>query len=373
MAKPRRRHPDIDSAMASPQGRDFIELCVSVVGQEVVAYAPLEGYADGTHLYVWPGPTGLGLLVERPRREDGEEWVREFGFLTERPEDGVSVVIELVSHRWDPRLAAKATGKEDALKASPKKRRAITQERSAESGRSRDRLTLRVLPLAQSPKTVAGVERSTIDKALGKHELVLGTPTEAVESSPPDTGETAGQNNGRALPAPATAPRPSKDRRRPAGDIYLGPAFPVPEPIHTPSTTYLGKEHTAGPKATQYLTFLQQEGFRAGFDEEGDVWFEFDGGHYYLLSEEDDPAYFRLLFPNFWPIADESGRQLAHEVVSRVNQEIKGVKLVVTDDQVTAELELFLVPLDSFTRVFPRCLVAVRSAVERFREIVTPE
>ena len=56
-----------------------------------------------------------------------------------------------------------------------------------------------------------------------------------------------------------------------------------------------------------------------------------------------------------------------------MNQEVKGVKLIVGDDQVSAELELFLEPLDTFTRVFPRCLVAVRSAVVRFREIVSPE
>jgi hypothetical protein len=343
----------------------------------------------------------LGLLVERARREEGEDWVYEVAYLTERPDDGVVVQAELRAHRWDATLCAQVTGDDAVLALPARRRRTLVAGRAAARGRRRDTLTLRVLPLEEAPGTVAGVARPAIDQTLAKHGLRLGASPEAEPLTPepgPAGAKEAGETGQTGAPAEAAGPTtsvPTKEssqrvtpteeeagagaaappggRPRSLSDIYLGPAFPVPETIHTSSLTYLGKERAAGPKASRYLSFLEQEGFRAGFDDDGDVWFQFDGGNYYLLSEEDDPPYFRLLYPNFWPIADDGMRRLAHEAVSQVNQEVKGVKLVVTGDQVSAELELFLEPLDIFTRVFPRCLVAVRAAVERFRELMSPE
>lgn len=360
MARPRRQHPRLGIALESPQARDFLELCLSVVGQTELEYEALESFKDGTHLFAFPGESGLGLLVERRERDEGEERIHQLGFLAAPAGEDVLVQIELVAHRWDPKLSATVTGDESVKNASRAKRRAITAERAARSGRLKDVLTMQVLPIAAAPPTVAGFERATVDQALAKHQRTLG---ETVEPS--------------AQPSsPASSPvraRPPDGGGWPSGDIYLGPGFPAPEPIHTPASAYLGKERMVGQKAYRYLAFLEQEGFRAGFDDDGDVWFEFEGGHYYLVSEEDDAAYFRLLFPSFWPVTDEGTRRVACEAISRVNREVKGVKLLIAGDQVDAELELFLEPFDSFTRVFPRCLVAVRAAVERFWELVTPQ
>ncbi len=366
MAKPRRKHPRLSIALESPQARDFFELCLSVVGQTELEYEALESFKDGTHLFAFPGESGLGLLVERRERDEGEERIHELGFLAAPAGEDVLVQIELVAHRWDARLSAAVTGDDSVAKVSRAKQRVITAERAARSGRLHDVLTMRVLPIAAAPPTVAGVDRAAVDQALAKHQRTLGETVEP--SARPSSGAQT------ASPAMSGSPaRPQNGGGWPTGDIYLGPGFPAPEPIHTPASAYLGKERAVGQKAHRYLAFLEQEGFTTGVDEDGDVWFEFEGGHYYLISEEDDASYFRLLFPSFWPVTDEGSRRLACEAITRVNREVKGAKLVIAGDQVDAELELFLEPLDSFTRVFPRCLVAVQSAVERFWELVTPE
>ena len=56
MAKPRRKHPSLDMASTSPQGRDFLELCASVLGQTEFAYDAIESWKDGTHVFAFPGP-----------------------------------------------------------------------------------------------------------------------------------------------------------------------------------------------------------------------------------------------------------------------------------------------------------------------------
>ena len=44
-------------------------------------------------------------------------------------------------------------------------------------------------------------------------------------------------------------------------------------------------------------------------DSSGDVAFKVEGRSYYIAIDEDDLAYFRIVYPSFWEIKDEGIRR----------------------------------------------------------------
>ncbi|MCL6595365.1 MAG: hypothetical protein K6V73_04045, partial [Firmicutes bacterium] len=61
---------------------------------------------------------------------------------------------------------------------------------------------------------------------------------------------------------------------------------------------------TRAQRAQGYLEFLAEEGYRPRLDADGDVVFKVEGGAYYILLDEDE-EFFRLIYPNFWPLETE--------------------------------------------------------------------
>ena len=119
-------------------------------------------------------------------------------------------------------------------------------------------------------------------------------------------------------------------------------------------------------KADLYLEYLREEGYRPELDADGDVKFKHEGRTYYLLVEEEDRPYFRLIAPYFWSIESEEERERALRVMANVNADLKVVKIYPTREDTTASVELFLVPIESFRAVFPRCMSLLANAVSRF-------
>lgn len=122
--------------------------------------------------------------------------------------------------------------------------------------------------------------------------------------------------------------------------------------------------------AETYLEFLAGEGFAAELDEAGDVGFEIDGKAYFIMVDDDDPSYFRLLFPNFWSIDSESEHQRAMLAAAEVTAEIKVAKVYVLGDDTQAAAEMFLATPGDARPVFDRALRALQGAVRRFCEIM---
>jgi hypothetical protein len=94
--------------------------------------------------------------------------------------------------------------------------------------------------------------------------------------------------------------------------------------------------------ADTYREFLAGEGFEAELDEAGDVAFRIEGRAYFLMIDDDDPGYFRLLFPNFWSIDSEAEHQRAMLAAAEVTAEIKVAKVYVLGDDTQASAEMFL-------------------------------
>jgi hypothetical protein len=122
--------------------------------------------------------------------------------------------------------------------------------------------------------------------------------------------------------------------------------------------------------AAIYVEFLESEGFRPILDDAGDVMFKCEGREYWLMVDDDDPDYFRLLFPNFWSIDGATEHQRALLAAAEVTAEIKVAKVYVLGDDTQAAAEMFLSDPADLRRVFDRALQALRGAVRRFCELM---
>ena len=122
--------------------------------------------------------------------------------------------------------------------------------------------------------------------------------------------------------------------------------------------------------ADRYMDFLTAEGYRPSVDDDGDVLFKHEGGHYYISVAEEDELFFQLVYPRFWSIEDEDERQRVLSSANEINLRFKVVKIYTRDGDTTATLECFMSSLDDFKAYFERCMRAVQRAVSEFREMM---
>ena len=122
--------------------------------------------------------------------------------------------------------------------------------------------------------------------------------------------------------------------------------------------------------AALYVAFLEAEGLGPEIDDAGDVMFRCEGANYWLMVDEDDPGYFRLLFPNFWSIDSPQEHQRALLAAAEVTAEIKVAKVYVMGDDTQAAAEMFLAEPADLHSVFVRALRALQGAVLRFSQIM---
>lgn len=126
----------------------------------------------------------------------------------------------------------------------------------------------------------------------------------------------------------------------------------------------------ARERTSLYVTYLTEEGYTPQVDSDGHIVFEFDGGTYYISVYADDPEYFRLIYPNFWPINSPVERARAYIAADRVNRECKLVKVYLESQgkQVSAEIEEFFDHSDRLRLMFRRALQSLRYGVQQFAD-----
>jgi hypothetical protein len=118
-----------------------------------------------------------------------------------------------------------------------------------------------------------------------------------------------------------------------------------------------------------HVEFLAEQGFRPKVDDEGDIHFRFEGRHHFIMETQDE-HYFHLLFPNFFPLADERAVEEAAVAASAASRATKVAKVYLNPahDNVSASVELLLAePADVHVH-FMRCLDIVGAATGKFLE-----
>jgi hypothetical protein len=114
--------------------------------------------------------------------------------------------------------------------------------------------------------------------------------------------------------------------------------------------------------------YLSNEGFNPIATDEGDLLFQCAEDCYYIILEEDDPDYYRLCYPNFWPIGNDAERAQVLRAAVAATAQTKVAKVYAVQDAVWASIELFLGSADQLNLVLKRSLSALQAAVRNFHQ-----
>ncbi|HOU24784.1 MAG TPA: hypothetical protein PLN42_11125 [Anaerolineae bacterium] len=125
-------------------------------------------------------------------------------------------------------------------------------------------------------------------------------------------------------------------------------------------------------RAQMYVSYLREEGYAPEVDKDGDVMFKFEGGIYYVLIDEEDEVYFRIVYPGFWPIRSEAERDRVIKAAMAATASTKVAKVFPVGDDVWADSELLCEPPEAFKQVMWRCIRSIRAAVAKFLEGMKP-
>ncbi|MGE0143358.1 MAG: hypothetical protein AB7I19_05535 [Planctomycetota bacterium] len=118
-------------------------------------------------------------------------------------------------------------------------------------------------------------------------------------------------------------------------------------------------------KLDQIRDFLAKQGFRPQVRDDY-VLFKYEGGTFLLPFDEEDPNFFRIVYPNFFPFASAGERQRVLETAAVVTGMVKGVKVFPGVNDTIASIELLLPDEATFQQFFPRALLSLQEAVRRF-------
>jgi hypothetical protein len=165
--------------------------------------------------------------------------------------------------------------------------------------------------------------------------------------------------------------RKMMDDGSPLARRTLGDEAPIRRPLAGVNNNGLAASGYANASlAAFYQNFLAEEGYRASIDNDGDVAFKAEGRNYYISVDEDDPQYFRLIYPRFWEIESEDERERAIKACLETTKGVKVAKLYMIRDNfnVSASVEAFFASLDDVKRIFPRYLNCLQGAVSSFAE-----
>ena len=115
-----------------------------------------------------------------------------------------------------------------------------------------------------------------------------------------------------------------------------------------------------------YLDFLSEEGYRPHVGDNGLVDFKSEGMNYFVLFDEDDEQFFRVVVPNFWSIDNEEVRSKARIAADDSTASTKAAKVFTVADNVWAAYEAFYSSPEHFRAIFSRALSVLKTSVQNF-------
>lgn len=128
------------------------------------------------------------------------------------------------------------------------------------------------------------------------------------------------------------------------------------------------EEVTKSSLQNMYTTYLTAEGYRPEIDSDGDIEFKHEGKVCYIIIDESDPQFFRLVMPNVWPIESEEERQKVLVATDYSNAKTKVAKAYIYNDNVWICVELFVAKPEDFKGTFSRSVGALQEGLGFFVE-----
>ena len=120
--------------------------------------------------------------------------------------------------------------------------------------------------------------------------------------------------------------------------------------------------------ATDVLDFLAEEGFRPKLDEDGDVYFKYEGATYVVIAGHGDATILTVLLPYFWPLEDAAERTRAMEAAMNAQKSVQIGRVTVLDENVSASINAYLPDEQSFRAVLLRSIDGLHYLARVFRD-----
>ena len=120
--------------------------------------------------------------------------------------------------------------------------------------------------------------------------------------------------------------------------------------------------------ATDVLDFLAEEGFRPKLDEDGDVYFKYEGATYVVIAGHGDATILTVLLPYFWPLEDAAERTRAMEAAMNAQKSVRIGRVTVLDENVSASVNAYLPDEQSFRAVLLRSIDGLHYLAKAFRD-----
>ena len=120
--------------------------------------------------------------------------------------------------------------------------------------------------------------------------------------------------------------------------------------------------------ATDVLDFLAEEGFRPKLDEDGDVYFKYEGATYVVIAGHGDATILTVLLPYFWPLEDAAERTRAMEAAMNAQKSVRIGRVTVLDENVSASINAYLPDEQSFRAVLLRSIDGLHYLARVFRD-----
>ena len=120
--------------------------------------------------------------------------------------------------------------------------------------------------------------------------------------------------------------------------------------------------------ATDVLDFLAEEGFRPKLDEDGDVYFKYEGATYVVIAGHGDATILTVLLPYFWPLEDAAERTRAMEAAMHAQKSVRIGRVTVLDENVSASINAYLPDEQSFRAVLLRSIDGLHYLARVFRD-----
>jgi hypothetical protein len=123
-------------------------------------------------------------------------------------------------------------------------------------------------------------------------------------------------------------------------------------------------------KLETFRKFLADQGYRPQLHDDY-VLFQHEGGKYLIPLDDNDPKFFRIVFPNFWQHDTPEAHRSVLETAAAVTGSMKLVKVFPSGNDTVASVEFVLPDENAFREVFPRALTTLQIACREFCAAMT--
>jgi len=119
-------------------------------------------------------------------------------------------------------------------------------------------------------------------------------------------------------------------------------------------------------RSSMYAAHLAAEQLAPTVGSDGHIRFKHEGKSLFILVDEQDEEYFRMIMPGIWEIDDERERVAVEHACVEVSARLKVAKVFPVDSSVWCCVELFVTPPEAFKAVFTRSAQVLDAAAQQF-------